>query len=121
MRAAPSAKYAQAIRNDATTRSFNAVGVCSITTVNVEKASAAKTAARRSNPRRRATPTIAMQAKANATSWTRPTKRSPPLRIIVAAVSISALGGNTLTATSFTFATYETACCCFQSALRGRW
>jgi hypothetical protein len=73
MRAAPIAKYAQAIRSDATTRSLSAVGVCSITTVKVENASAAKTAARRSKPRRRATPTIATQAKANATSWTRPT------------------------------------------------
>ena len=49
-RDSPVAKYAQTTRDAATTRSLSAVGVCSTTTVKVEKATAPNAAALRRSP-----------------------------------------------------------------------
>ena len=102
----PDAKYAQMINSEPTTRSLSAVGVCSATTVKVEKASAPNTPARRLRPSRRATPTIARHAERTARSCTIVTNRSPSLRIIEAIVSISAFGGKALMRSSGASATY---------------
>ncbi len=82
---------------------MSAVADCRITTGKVANSSAPNSACRTDSPIRRAIPAIAVMPASRDVSWTKPTKRSVLLRIIVNESAISAFGGNPFSRASLTF------------------